>query len=155
MLRKWKKKFESDATYARKVHGLEKIGNRELTETAMKLCRNCKPWNSSLREPDIDTAGSKYEDRKQHNTNADDISNIALSFALVSMYLLFTYGFITDIHRNIHVSVIFHETSYIQNDSTMALWSPKFQRGTNCSEGIGHDLPLLYGFFVGREDDII
>ena len=155
LLRKWKKKFGSDATYARMVHGLEKIGNRELIETALKLCRNCKPWNSGLGEPDIDTAGSKYEDRKQHNTNADDISNIALSFAMVLTYLLFTYGFITDVYRNIHVSVIFHETSCIQNDSTMALWSPKFQRGTNCSEGIGHDLPLLHGFFVGREDDII
>lgn len=37
----------------------------------------------------------------------------------------------------------------------MALWSPKFQDSTsNCSQGVGHDLPLLYGVFIGRENDI-
>jgi hypothetical protein len=144
LLKKWKIKFGSDATYAKMVRGLETIENRELTEIVMSLCTERKLRNST--EPHyVDIADIKNDDYK---------SNIALSLALVVIFPLLISCFIFDVRRDMHMSVILHEMSHMHTGSTMALWSPKFQKGTNCSQGVGHDLPLLPGLFVGRDDDI-
>ena len=151
LLRKWKKKYGSDATYVKMIHGLEEIKNRELTETVIKFCTECKLYNQKQSfETHMDIAVTT-KGREQQDNNADCVSKVALSLVIIMMYLLFTCGFITDIQRDLQLSV----TRHLHSDSTMALWSPnKFQKGTNCSQQVGHDLPLLHGLFVGRENDV-
>jgi KaiC/GvpD/RAD55 family RecA-like ATPase len=148
LLRKWKERYGKEATYAKMVHGLEEIKNRKLTELVIKLCRECTQKGSTCVDNPVKTRKGE-----QHNTNTGCISKLEIALALALMCLALIFGLVLDIQTDISTLL---GTSHVHNDSAaMALWSPKFQEGnSNCSQEVGHDLPLLYGLFIGRENDI-
>jgi hypothetical protein len=142
LLRKWKKRYGKYATYAKMVHGLEEINNRELTELAIKLCREYTQRASTCED--------KTRKEEQHNSNTSCISTLEIALASVLMCLLPICGLVLDIQTDISITLL--GTSYVHYESaTTDLWSPN---NNDCSQGVGSDLPRLYGRFIGRENDI-
>ena len=142
LLRKWKKKYGSDATYAKMIHGLEEVRNRKLTELVIRQCRECIQKESTC----VDRTKNGL---KHHHTNTDHKSKTdVLILVFILMYLLLLCGcFTIGIRRNYILG-----TLHVHNDSAMGLWFSNLPK--NCSLQVGHDLPLLHGHFVGREKDI-
>ena len=61
------------------------------------------------------------------------------------------------IHKN-ESNTVPHPGPHVLPDrftSTIAQWTPKVNGSTDCNQSVGHDLPLLDGLFVGREQDTI
>ena len=146
LLRKWRTKYGSDATYANMIHGLEEVQNRELTELVIKQCREC--IQKKRTHVDRTEKGLKH-----HHTNTDHKSKIdVLILVFILMYSLLLCGCLTiGIQRKLFVIL---ETSHVHIDSAMDLYFSNLPKDTNCSLQVGHDLPLLHGHFVGRENDI-
>ena len=150
LLRKWKKSYGKEATYAQMARGLEKIGNRELTEYLIGLLKRKTLHNQKESYEISQDSVRKTEKRRQHH-NADCKSKVMFILAL----LLVLMCCISDLLTNISTAHAPPCTSHTQsNSSTAVQWSPKHYNSTNCSQPVGHDLPVIYDYFVGREDDI-
>ena len=149
LLKKWKEKYGKDATYTKMVHSLEKVNKRDLTELVIKLCRECAQKGSTC----VDNP-AKTRKEKQHNISTSCKSTLGIALVLILTYLPLISVVVLDIQTDTFITLL--ATLHECNDSAaMALWSPKFQESNiNCSQEIGHDLPLLQGLFIGRENDI-
>ena len=146
-LKRWKEKYGKDATYTKMVHSLEKVKKRDLTELVIKLCRECTQKGSTC----VDNP-AKTRKGEQHNISTS--CKLTLGIALVLVLMCLSLISVTVVVLDIQIILL--GTSHVRNDSAAkALWPPKFQESNiNCSQEIGHDLPLLHGLFIGRENDI-
>ena len=138
-LREWKKHLGSEATYAKMAHGLERIGNRKLTECLIDLLKSDTHIHPGKKFPDIVVT------RKNRSSSANMI-------LLISMRVLMLFIIIYTSLEN--ESITHHQTPDTQSDSFATVqWSPKFKNSYNCNQSIGNDLPEIHGHFVGRKND--
>ena len=149
LLKRWKEKYGKDATYTKMVHSLEKVKKRDLTELVIKLCRECTQKGSTC----VDNP-AKTRKEEQHNISTSCKLTLGIALALILMCLSLISVVLLDIQTDISITLL--ATSHVRNDSAAkALRPPKFQESNNnCSQEVGHDLPLLQGLFIGRENDI-
>ena len=165
LLKKWKKLHGSEATYDKMASGLVQINNRELIEDLMRLVRSGIHGQKEACGIYQGQSTRKTRKRKKHCCNNGYKSMV---IQCVSMFVYFMLLPILWDYMHKKLNAFESNTVHVprpdftcphvwQPDSftsTIAQWNPKFN-GTDCNQSVGHDLPLLDGLFVGREDDII
>ena len=121
------------------AHGLERIGNRKLTECLIDLLKSDTHVHPGKKFPDIVVT------RKNRSSSANMI-------LLISMRVLMLFIIIYTSLEN--ESITHHQTPDTQSDSFATVqWSPKFKNSYNCNQSIGNDLPEIHGHFMGRKND--